>query len=324
MLFVIQSRLGRPSHSEPNPLRTITSYHRLKTEKNMTAIWSGTVREFLNIQNENLLTLFDANFQNIYDEAPSEAELQSWQTSICFLQLYLKDPSLHDYRLFAEVSMPAGSERVDFILLGGSDSSPKGLILEMKQWSQCNPSNLFQRKFIKLSENMPAERHPIIQALGYAGKLSNFSAIGASIAWTCCGILPNLNEDGISVLRDAMAIYNAKNWQIFGKEKAHELNSYIKAQLGGYALTNNFICLFDVSPYTQTREYIRFMVENHRLIEDNMFSALAAEGFALTEEQDLLCERINYALEDCKTSGTRRVFLVQGGAGSGKTLAGQP
>lgn len=233
------------------------------------------------------------------------------------MQEHLKDPELQNCGLLAELAMPASGERADFILVGGNDTAPKGLILEMKQWS--GPQKLFRDKFVKNTEG-DWERHPIIQALGYRGKLLCFSEIGASISWQCCGMLPNMEEDGIAALRGSSLLEHALDWQLFGKNDISEFSAYVKRHLGYSSISKTFIQRLEQAPYQQTKHYFRFVVENHKLIEKRMFAALAAEGFALTEEQDLLCEGVVIALEQWRTRQKKTVFLIQGGAGSGKTL----
>jgi DUF2075 family protein len=283
----------------------------------MPAVWSGTVREFTKSTQEAIFKAFCSNFRSLYDDEPNKSEIRSWEASISFLYQNLKDIRLHDYGLIAELAMPSSGERADFILLGGSDEHPKGLIIEMKQWG--SNQRLWRQKFMQNVEG-DLERHPVIQALGYAGKLSCFSAIGAEIDWKCCGVLPNMDEEGITLLRSSPLLYNASDWQLFGGETAFTFADYAEEHLGRSTITKEFIRCLESAPYTQTKHYFRFMVKNHQLIEDNLFAALAAEGFALTEEQDVLCERINYAFERWREYGEKRAFFIQGSAGSGKTL----
>lgn len=283
----------------------------------MSALWINTAYQFKKDAEDS--SSFCKNliqsFENIYGHSPSQSEIRSWEDSIPRLAKLLEPPEFYNFLILIEMNMKVTQERADYILLGGNTNDPKGLIIEVKQWSKIGFA--YNERIVSVFQNKETHHtHPIRQAENYKGKLLSFSDIGSKINWSCAAWLPNMGREGINTLRSNKHIPESGKERIFGTENHAELRRCIESHLLPASLNHDFAQKLSEAPASQTSHLFEYIAKHADEIITGNFQSLCHHGFAMTEEQEILFARILDSIE----KGEEKLFLVQGQAGSGKTL----
>ena len=146
----------------------------------MASAYCGTIFELKQLyQSGQLETLFSENYRNHFGN-PSPSLIRSWVNSIPELLKALPSPEFDNILVLVELRMPIGDEKADVILLGGTPSNRKGVVIELKQWSSVASTN--SNLFISVP-GLGREKHPSAQALNYEGKLKMLHSEGEHYSW---------------------------------------------------------------------------------------------------------------------------------------------
>ena len=279
----------------------------------MTASWSGTLASLKHlIENGSLIPTISTGFKAAYGN-PSPAELASWEQSIPTVVSALQSPQFDNLQVILELQMPIGADRADIVLLGGSTASPRGIIIEHKQWSQATLNST------TLQVDVPGygpHQHPSLQALNYVGKLHLFHSRATNYNLKAVSFLPNLNRQDAEQMVKNLPPELSGATSLFGKGQETELATLVAEHLLPVALPPNEHTLFEQAPYDQTKHLFEILSKHAQDIANRTASVLAEAGIGLTEEQELLVEEVMNALR----SRSKVTYVVQGGPGSGKTL----
>jgi uncharacterized protein len=241
--------------------------------------------------------------------APSAAEIASWSTSIPALQRLLDDERLRGLVILLEASIPRGLGRIDCVLLGSrGDGRNSVVILELKAWSDAkkapDPSDMLVPVPIGVRGPEP-KVHPSRQALGYRAHLTDLVVACHDADVSAAAWLYNAGSCARSPFDDCAFADFAASAPCFGGSQMDELRSYV-AQAAPSAPSAAFLQQLDastISPSTTLME---------------RFTARLSDfpGMALTDDQIEAFHRIVSAYDPRE----RRVIVVRGGPGSGKTV----
>jgi hypothetical protein len=101
----------------------------------MTSAWSGTIGTLKTlISSGDFVFEISKSFEENFF-VPTISEITAWENSIPSLVSCLSDSEFDQIQIILELQMPVGAERADIVLLGGSQNSPKALVVELKQWT---------------------------------------------------------------------------------------------------------------------------------------------------------------------------------------------
>ena len=245
-------------------------------------------------------------------EKPSPAQVESWVESIPALLESLPSPDFDGVQALVELSMPVGAERADVVLLGGPSDAPRGVIVELKQWSAAKPDEESQEVEIP---GIGPRQHPCVQVLNYEGKLRLFHSRAADYSWQSVAFLHNMDPGTTDALAHALPGQLAERAPLIGEGQASELESLLRVLLP-CELPSDEHEVFSDAPYEQTAHLFDVLTQHAKAIAERATAVLAEAGIGLTEEQESV-------VEDVLASARRKqnaVFLIQGGPGSGKTL----
>lgn len=279
----------------------------------MTCAWSGTLAQLKAlVATGGHVRAIQDGFEAVYQRS-TQTERDSWGASLPELARALKDSLFDELQVLVELQMPMGGERADVILLGGTSERSKGMVVELKQWSD-----------VRADQDMPevhvgglgTQQHPSIQAMNYAGKLRFFNAAAHNYAWRAVVFLHNLDAKGIEGLQAGERAAWVSGAPLYGAEDYSKLAASASAHLLPCSLPGDERARVDQAPYEQSQHLIGFLSQHALDIAKGAEGALANSGMGLTLEQAAVQNRVLRALEG--PSG--QDFIVQGTPGSGKTL----
>ena len=279
----------------------------------MACAWSGTISQLKDEINKGV---FLENIKSGYEQSYkklTQSEVDSWIESIPpFLRL-LKDDRFNDLQVIIEMEMPIGAERADIVLLGGTTNSPKGVIIELKQWS--NISFIPGLAQIQVPGIGP-HQHPSIQVLNYRGKLKLFKERSHEYDMKCAVFAHNATRNDLNTLNVVISANDLDEAPIFNHSNRYELRNLIESFLLPVNLNPDEHRIFSESPYKQSKQLFDHLREHGKDIGKNAFLSLANAGMGLTEDQQLIVSDVLLALK----KGEKKDFIIQGSPGSGKTL----
>ncbi len=268
-----------------------------------SAALAGAIGSLKKLNEEDFLKQIREGFKKAYKEEPSPEQINAWHGSWKHVKKLFHTLPDNAIGVF-EYRLPFEQQRIDLAILG-TDKSGKNnaIVLELKGWKKV--------KFLNSNYLIEADGkkriHPDLQTADYIGKLKyahseadRFNFIG--IVWM------------YNFVRDNVFSKTFKENLCFFKNEEEYLYKHIK----------NFVCegipekeatAFLNGTYRQTRQLFQAIRENFESLQRGALEALAAQGFAPSEEQLSILEEIIEAVK----LGTPTTFLVKGSAGSGKT-----
>lgn len=142
-------------------------------------------------------------FQRTLGRRASPSEVDSWRNSLLYMRAVLEDVAIPtDCGVAIEYQLPQSSKRIDVLISGlGPDGREALVIVELKQWSQVDPTRKDAIVRTVLGGSLREVSHPSYQAWSYASLLANFNEYVdvARVELSPCAYLHNL-KDGRSVL----------------------------------------------------------------------------------------------------------------------------
>jgi DUF2075 family protein len=217
----------------------------------------------------------------------------------------LADP---DIPLKSEVSIeyeiPLTSKRVDFII-SGSDALGKDdiVIVELKQWTTAQKIDDIQVHSVMtyVNKKVRPEPHPSYQAYSYAVHLESYSQDiqDKGIKLYPCAYCHNFREEDRKVLEDPI-------YQEWIKEAPLFIKKYIvKKSADGdllYKIDNG-------------------KIRPAKALQDCLASMLKGKKeFQLLDDQSTIYDQCIEAIDKSEKDGLKRILIIQGGPGTGKSV----
>lgn len=281
----------------------------------MNYAWGGTIAILRVLPVEKLMQEITEGYRSNFGSEPSDTEQGSWEKSIPALLQVLDDSTFDDLQVIIELQMPVGAERADVLLLGGSPEAPKGLIIELKQWSSVSVVPATQEVEVG---GIGLQRHPSIQALNYKGKLYFFNSVMHGYDLKTVVFLHNATEeDKEQLIRVARAWVDEAPILIGTPEDMEKLRNLVHEHLLPCNLPQDEYHRIGSAPYRQSQQLFDLIRKYGKQIVRNAEKALAATGMGLTEEQARIQNEVIRALDN---EEEELAYIVQGAPGSGKTL----
>lgn len=251
---------------------------------------------------------------NLSYKASSYNERISWQNSLQFMNNIVTAADLpHDAGIAIEYMIPTTSKRIDFLISGyDDDNRPNVVIIELKQWSEAEPSNE-SPNLVKVYVNGGVRHcpHPSYQAWSYAALLRDFntSIQDGSIILHPCAYLHNYGPGSRDPLRAENFSDLLKESPLFDRYDGPKLCEFL----------NTFIRKGD-------QRKILYYIENGRIrpsksLQDNLVAMLQGnEAFVMIDDQKTVYEKAIAMAEKTRRDNKKRVMIVQGGPGTGKSV----
>ena len=239
------------------------------------------------------------------------AEVQSWRNSLGNAMSHVMHDSAipNDAAVAVEYRLNGRKFRIDFLIAGrdaaGRDSV---VIVELKQWTDIDFSDLRSHVKTFVGGGLRDERHPSYQAWTYASHLQQYNEYvythGVDIS--ACAYLHNCKSN--EVINDERFEEDLDRAPAFIKGDIELLRSLIRSKIRTGAGTD-ILHRIDSSPIRPSKQ-----------LADAVGSMLKGNGeFVLLDEQKTVLERIVNAATKSQVDA-KQVLIVKGGPGTGKSV----
>jgi hypothetical protein len=274
-------------------------------------VYQGTKEDFSNDVLEDKIELkIHQFFKKHLNHGTTKQEINSWKNSLQYMDRVLHDSSIpDDCGVAIEYQLPQSGKRIDFILTGlGEKNIEYAILVELKQWSEATLStkdgiiNSFVGGSIR---ELP---HPSYQVWSYASLLQNFNETinEDGIDLKPCAYLHNYQADDI-ITNDHYKEYLEKA-PVFLRGDAIKLREFIK-QYVKYGDKKKIIYRIEQSK-----------IRPSKMLADSMVAMLKGnQEFIMIDDQKLVYESA-LALTEKATANKKKILIVKGGPGTGKSV----
>jgi DUF2075 family protein len=229
-----------------------------------------------------------------------QAEYTSWRNSLGNAMFHVINSELipKDAGIAVEYRVNGRKYRIDFLITGKNVAGQSSLsIVELKQWTEIDFSDLQDHVRTRLGGGLSDERHPSYQAWSYASHLKNFNEF--------------IYENNVELSASAY-LHNCVDGSVVGNSRYEnflkELQRYIAKSVSVGTGTDLLeeIDSSPIRPSKQLAEVVSSMLEGN-------------EEFVLLDDQKTVLETI---INTTKRSlqGSKEVIIVKGGPGTGKSV----
>ena len=246
----------------------------------------------------------------------NQAEYSSWNNSMNFMNNILLDKRIpNEADISIEYQIPQTCKRVDFIITGSDESNKDNVvIIELKQWTKCEKINDIELHSVKtyVGGNNRTVVHPSYQAYSYAAHIKNYSQIVAhnNIELHPCAYLHNFKEEGREVLNDPIYDIWVKEAPFFLQHDCKKLQDFIAKYIS--KKSNNGDLLYEIDSGK---------IRPAKALQDCIGSMLRGnEEFKLMDEQITIYDKCKYYMNLSNNDHEKRVMIIQGGPGTGKSV----
>jgi uncharacterized protein len=277
-------------------------------------VYEGTKELFLNSVVNGTI---DDEIYEAYQEKigrTTKKEIVSWTNSMKDMYLVLETKDIPDEAGIAiEFRIPSTSKRVDFMISGKSDGGKSSvIIIELKQWSEVE---LVSDKdgIIKtpLGRGFHETIHPSYQAWSYYNLIKDFNETvqNESIGIHPCAYLHNLNKNMYPEIEDEVYKFYIKQAPVYTKGDAMVLREFIKKFI---KIGDNREALYKIDkgrlkPSKSLQDSLKSMIKGNR-------------DFTLIDDQKVVYEEATKMAVQSHKDKKKRVLLVEGGPGTGKSV----
>lgn len=278
-------------------------------------VYDGTKTDFLRSVEQDTIA-FEIE-QNIYEKMnrhTARNEFRAWENSLEYMYKVLNDNEIPENSGIAiEYNIPQTSKRVDFLISGyDKDENGNVVIVELKQWDKIESVKGKDALVETYTGNaMRQVVHPSYQAWSYAMLIADYNEFvqEEQIHLWPCSYLHNYRRKENDPLDDEQYKIYLEDAPAFTRGQVDNLRAFIKKSINK---GDNKELLYSVEhgkikPSKSLQESIAKMLKGNR-------------EFVMLDEQKVVYEEIlnasRHSMNDCK----KRVIIVQGGPGTGKTV----
>lgn len=238
-------------------------------------------------------------------------ELASWRNSLGNAMFHVMNSPLipSDAAVAIEYQINKHKKRIDFIVAGkGKDDQENIVIIELKQWTNVNFSDLPEHVITFVGKRDREMPHPSYQARSYASLLEMYNqyVYEKPVNVSSCVYLHNCIDE--SVVNDSRYEEALRNTPIFLHGEKDALVNLISTNIkygGGIEILRS-VDGSPIRPSIQLADAVAKMLEGK-------------EAFVLIDDQKTVLESILYAAAKSAES-PKQVLIINGGPGTGKSV----
>lgn len=237
-------------------------------------------------------------------------EFMSWMNSMQYMYKVMEDKSIPDESMIAiEYRIPNSNKRVDFIVSGEDQMGRESaIVIELKQWQKMEK---VESKEAIVKTNLHGRNvetiHPSYQAWSYVSMIEDYNedVRRYKINLKPCAYLHNYRLKENDDLVDECYEYYIDKAPVFTRGDTDRLSKFISK----YIKKGNPEVLYHID---------HGRIVPSKSLQDSLSSMLRGnQEFTLIDDQKVVFER---ALEIVKKEEKKKVYIVHGGPGTGKTV----
>jgi SOS-response transcriptional repressor LexA len=278
-------------------------------------LYAGSTEGFVqDATRNNIARLLENAFIGHFRYRPPASEVNAWEQSLTRLSLIVSQAQLLDHGIFLEYRLPLTSRRLDAMITGlDSQRHENAVIVELKQWQESEETDAEAMVSTWLGGAARDTLHPSVQAGQYRDYLADmhtaFHQGAAPVALGACAYLHNywpVDNDPILARKFESILGRVP---LFSASDSSGLENYLVSRLKG----GSGLPILERIDKGELRPSKKLLDHVAAVIKDS-------PAFVLLDEQRVVFER---ALTEAKrgfADGKKRVILVQGGPGTGKSV----
>lgn len=237
-------------------------------------------------------------------------EFMSWMNSMQYMYKVMEDKSIPDESMIAiEYRIPNSNKRVDFIVSGEDQMGRESaVVIELKQWQKMEK---VESKEAIVKTNLHGRNvetiHPSYQAWSYVSMIEDYNedVRKYKINLKPCAYLHNYRLKENDDLVDECYEYYIDKAPVFTRGDTDRLSKFISK----YIKKGNPDVLYHID---------HGRIVPSKSLQDSLSSMLRGnQEFTLIDDQKVVFERV---LEIVKKEEKKKVYIVHGGPGTGKTV----
>lgn len=278
-------------------------------------VYDGTKTDFLrSVEQDSIAMEIEDNIYHKMHRSAAKNEFRSWENSLEYMYKVLNDREIPDDSGVAiEYNIPQTSKRVDF-LISGYDKENRGnvVIIELKQWDKLNAVDGLDALVETYTGNsMRQVVHPSYQAWSYAMLIKDYNQTvqNDNIILSPCSYLHNYRRQENDPLdRNQYDLY-LEEAPAFTKGEVDKLRQFIKKCV---TKGDNKQLLYHIE---------HGKIKPSKSLQNSLAGMLKGNNeFVMIDEQKVVYEQILNMSKKSQKDSKKRVVIVKGGPGTGKTV----
>lgn len=268
--------------------------------------YNETVKQFnKDVLNNQIITKISRKLN------AGKSEQTAWKDAAIYMKNILELAGLaDDIEIGMELKIPITNNRIDFLIAGLNGKLEKSLIIiELKRWSSVSKTNRYRLVSADDTRYGQDSLHPSYQAYTYKLNLEayNQNITNENIQVSSCSYLHNLFED--KDIKDVFYSEFLKKSPVFAAKDNQLLADFIKTHVNK-AYHNQILYEIESSKIIPAQ-----------MLMDTLSSELTnSKVFTLLDKQEICYQNIIRAIKDHENTKQKQVFIVRGGAGTGKSV----
>ena len=241
--------------------------------------------------------------------------MRAWQNSMQYMRNILDSDEIpSDCGVAIEYNIPMTSKRIDFILTGvNSEETKTVIIVELKQWDDCNSVQSEDGIIVEtyVGGGMRKVAHPSYQAMSYAFFINNYNEVtqNGKMDLLPCAFLHNYHfKENDPILSEQYRDY-IEAAPMFGAEDFPKLRNFITKHI---KKGDNGKTIYEI-------DHGRFRPS--KSLQDCLASMMNGnQEFVMIDDQKVAFETAMSMAKNAVAFGNKKVLVVEGGPGTGKTV----
>jgi Uncharacterized conserved protein (DUF2075). len=246
----------------------------------------------------------------------SRGEVRSWKNSLQYMHSVLNGSSVPaDAGVAIEFKIPLTSRRVDFLVSGFDEADNANVvIIELKQWEGTSTQTVEGKDGIvktALGGGIRETTHPSYQADSYAQLLKDFNVTirEKPINLYPLAYLHNLESQHREILDNEVYEPHTEQAPLYVRGDTEQLRAFLESQIEIGDSSGN---LYDMNDGR---------IRPSKSLQNSLLEMLEAQDeFTLIDSQKVIFEKAVELANQSHRDGQKRVLLVDGGPGTGKTV----
>ena len=278
-------------------------------------IYEGTKDNFLtSVEQDTIAVEIENNIYERMHRHTAKNEFRAWENSMEYMYKVLSDQDIpSDAGIAIEYNIPQTSKRVDFLISGyGKQEDANVVLIELKQWDELEA--VPGRDGLVQTYTGNAVRqvvHPSYQAWSYAMLINDYNASvqeGMISIFPCAYLHNYRRHEHDPIDAEQYEIY-LEDAPAFTRGEVTKLRNFIKKSI---RLGDNKELIYKIDsgrikPSKSLQDSIAKMLKGNR-------------EFIMLDEQKVVYEEILDEARMSAKDGNKRVVIVKGGPGTGKSV----
>ena len=278
-------------------------------------VYDGNKSEFLtSVEQDTIAFEIEENIYQKMNRHTARNEFRAWENSLEYMYKVLNDQEIpHDAGIAIEYNIPQTSKRVDFLISGFDKKDQSNVvIIELKQWDKIDAVSGKDALVETYTGNAVRQVvHPSYQAWSYAALITDYNQAvqEGNIMLSPCAYLHNYRRVTNDPLDEEQYVTYLEEAPAFTRGQVNELRNFIKKCVvkGDNKSLIYSIDSGRIKPSKSLQESIASMLKGN-------------QEFVMLDEQKVVFEEILNQSRKAMTDDKKRVIIVQGGPGTGKTV----